>query len=485
MKCQYNYTLQHDHSKKLPKSTQSPLILSVNEIARAVNGRIIQLGPPGTICTDTRTLQPNQWFFAVTGDKFDGHDFITTDLINKGCVGVIGNRVCSNWDSGFVQIEGNNTVDSLMLMACYVRDNVFSSKSVVGVTGSVGKTTTKTMIALALDSGGGGVVYSSHGNWNNRIGVALSLIGAPRDAEVLVLEMGMSKKGEILELARIARPTVSVVLNVGPAHLENFESLEEIALAKSEIFRDAKPGDVCVLNGDDPLVSSLPVPHGVMKVLFGRKMGCDVRLVVAESVDAGLGVRVILEKDEETVEFVIPSPGLHLALNSCAAAAAVATLFGISLSQIGNSFSKFTPVKMRFELEVTTNGIKIINDVYNASPLSTISAINSLKSIHCNGERVAILGDMLELGPTEMESHEDVLRHCIDSDIKLVCLAGRRFYNAARCINSDKIRIVYGYDAGNLALKVVNMLNCNDVVLVKGSRGMKMEIVVDAIKAMK
>lgn len=246
---------QHD-PRNLP-------LWTATEIAEAVNGRIVKWGSPGTISTDTRTLEPNQWFFAIAGENFDAHDFITPELSGKGCVGVIGNRVRENWNKGFIEISGD-TVNSLVKMANYARRHRFHG-ALVGVTGSVGKTTTKSMIALAIESLGNRV-YQSPGNWNNRIGVALSLIGIPRNAGSVILEMGMSAKGEILELARMARPSIRVILNVGPSHLENFASLAEIALAKGEILEEVGPGDVCVLNADDPLVMSLPIPYGIKKV---------------------------------------------------------------------------------------------------------------------------------------------------------------------------------------------------------------------------
>ncbi|KAK3222520.1 hypothetical protein Dsin_009545 [Dipteronia sinensis] len=242
----------------------------------------------------------NQWFLAVTGEHLDGHDFISPELYSKGCVGIVGNRVCNNWDKGFVHVEGNdnvNSINSLINMACYARNKMLNVV-LVGVTGSVEKSTRKRMIALSLENLGIDV-FESYGNWNNRIGVALSLIGIDMNVDIAVLEMGMSGKREILELARMAKPQIRVVLNVGASHLECLTSLEEVAMAKGEIFRDAKSGDVCILNGDDPLVTSLPVPHGVRKVLFGQQMGCDVRLVAAENTDGGLGVRVVLEKGKE------------------------------------------------------------------------------------------------------------------------------------------------------------------------------------------
>ncbi|PKH57137.1 hypothetical protein CRG98_050299, partial [Punica granatum] len=460
-------------------STTSPLALwTASEIAEAVGGRIVKWGPPGTVSADTRTLRPGEWFFAISGKNFDAHDFVNPQLREKGCVGVIGNRVCEDWDKGFVQVSGDSLV-SLTRMGSYARSRF--DGEVIGITGSVGKTTTKAMIALILESSNG-KVYQSPGNWNNEIGVALSLIGIPRSADIVVLEMGMSGKGEILELARVARPSIRVILNAGASHLEKFRNLEEVAVAKGEIFEEAKLGDACVLNADDPLVAGLQIPDGVRKALFGRKNGSDIRLVAAEGTDGGLGVQVVLENVDEMVEFVIPSPGPHLALNACAAAA-VGTLLGVSLGQVGSSLSKFTPVKQRSELEVAENGIKMINDVYNANPISTKAAIDLLKGIECNGRRVAILGDMLELGGSDNEFHELMLRYCLDCCVDIVGLVGSRYIRAARNAPLRKeSNIIYACDADSMAVEIVKMLNPNDVVLVKGSHGMKMEKVVEAIR---
>ncbi|XP_043715118.1 UDP-N-acetylmuramoyl-tripeptide--D-alanyl-D-alanine ligase-like [Telopea speciosissima] len=452
---------------------------SVTEIAEAVNGKIVKWGPSGTISTDSRNLKPGQWFFTIVGKNFDAHDFVNPELRSKGCIGVIGNRICEEWDMGFVQVE-ENTLIALEKMAMYARKRFHGR--VVGVTGSVGKTTTRAMIAHALESLGS--IHQTQGNQNNEIGVGLSLIGLPQNVKVSVLELGMSEKGEILKLTRMCQPSLRIILNVGPSHLVNFGSLEEVARAKGEILMEAKPGDVCVLNADDPRVMNLPVPEGVEKVFFGQRIGCDVRLVSAESTDDGNGVRVILERSTEVVEFVIPTPGLHLALNACAAAA-VAVRLGVSLSQVGVSLSRFVPVPMRLELEMAPNGIKIINDVYNANPTSTRAAIDLLKTIDCKGKRVAILGDMLELGPAEIEAHRDILKLCFDSHIDLVALVGKRLSTVAEDLDLLRKRnaICTLYPEA-LALPITEKLASNDVVLVKGSRGMRMEKVVGAIKEM-
>lgn len=184
------------------------------------------------------------------------------------------------------------------------------------------------------------------------------------------------------------------------------------------------------------------------------------------------------------VKFVIPSPGLHLALDACAAAA-VATLLGVSLAQVGTSLSKFAPVHMRSELQVARSGITIINDAYNANPISTRAAIDLLKGIACDGKRVAILGDMLELGSVEIESHQRILSYCREACIDLIGLAGYRFLKAAEKMNLIKADyIVVAECAVILSQKIVKRLKCNDVVLVKGSRAMQMEKVVDVIRMM-
>ncbi|KAK4371269.1 hypothetical protein RND71_010744 [Anisodus tanguticus] len=413
-------------------SPNSPL-WTISDIVTAVNGKIIKWGPPGTICTDTRTLEPGQWFLPLVGQNFDAHNFITPELATKGCVGVIGKWV-------------------------YER--------------SVGKTTTKTMVALVLESVG--TVCCSPGNWNNEIGVGLSFIGMSRDVGFGVLEMGMSKKGEILELARMCRPDVRVILNVSAAHLENFANLEEVSVAKGEILREAMIGDVCVLNGDDPLVMSLPVPVGVEKVLFGRKLGCDVRLVSSEIVNGGCSIQIVLEGFNEMVKFVISSPGLHLPIN-----AAVASALGVPLALAGESLSRSKPVHRRSELEVAENGITIINDVYNASPASTQAAIDLLRNIDCKGKRVAILGDMLELGPTEFEFHELMIQSCCNAHFDVVALVGTRFISAAESIDCAQeikdIKLICTTDGHQMASKIISYLNSGDIVIVKGSRQIGME----------
>lgn len=237
-------------------------VWDAHSIARAVKGRVVTEGLPGSICIDTRSLYPGQWFLALSGLNFDGHQFLH-EARRKQCAGVIANWVPHGWADGFVQVEGE-LLKALQVLSSDLR--LRYQGTVVAITGSAGKTTTRAMTALALQ-GLGGHVHETRGNLNNHIGVPLSLLMLKSTSVACVLEMGMNHKGEIQELAEIAKPDVRVLLNVGPAHLEHFPGgLEEVAAAKGEIFENAQPGDLCVVNADDPLVMSVTVPAGVKLV---------------------------------------------------------------------------------------------------------------------------------------------------------------------------------------------------------------------------
>ncbi|GLJ34722.1 hypothetical protein SUGI_0698720 [Cryptomeria japonica] len=494
----------------LDEQSQLGIVLTATEIAEATGGQVIKAGPPGSICTDTRNIKPGQWFLALTGPRFDGHQFLQSALA-KSCAGVVGNRVCENWPRGFVKVE-ENTLTALHKLGSSARKKF--KGPVVGITGSTGKTTTRAMIALVLESLGH--IHQTSGNQNNHIGVPLTLISMPMHSKACVLELGMNHSGEIQELARISEPCVRVVLNVGPAHMENFTSLEEIGRAKGEIFLEARSGDICILNADDPLVMALHLPDGVQRVLFGSKLGCDVRLIAAKSIQGGHAIQVTLEhcssanvelekdnlqhkksvtesRDSEGVEccqqsnsrvvFEIPSPGQHLGMNACAAAA-VAVSLGVSLTQVGKALSKFSPVNMRLSMETFENGITIINDTYNANPMSMVAALDILHSVECKGRKVALLGDMFELGISGKKAHADILKICQEIGIQLLGVAGLHFMEAVNVVDmaSSELCTLSALNSESLALQIRKKLNKGDVVLVKGSRGMQMEIVVKAIK---
>ena len=440
------------------------MILHDHELAAATGGTLVAPGPPGPLGTDSRRLAPGTWFVALSGDRFDGHDFLGMAR-DCGCAGAIARHVPAGWDRGFVQVADG--LGALQDVARHVRAGF--AGPVVGITGSAGKTTTRALTALAL--AGLGPVHATEGNLNNHIGLPLTILRAPVDDAAWVLEMGMSGFGEIDLLQDIGGPTVRVVTNVGAAHLEGVGSLDGVARAKGELFAGARPGDTCVLNADDPRVSSLPVPAGVRVLRYGASQGCDVRLTDAVVDPDTLCTRFRIEAGPAVVRGTIPAPGAYLAENA-AAAVAVAVALRAPLEGMGARFSAYAPVGMRLRIEPGPAGSRVLNDAYNANPLSVGATLRTLAAIP--GRRVALLGDMLELGTHERALHAEVLAGALGLGLDLVGTVGPRFAAAATQLD-DGARVFAAPTPEALADGVRHALDATTTVLVKGSRGLAME----------
>ena len=445
------------------------MILRADEIAAATGGTLVHHGPPGDIGTDSRRIGPGVWFLALVGDRFDGHTFLP-HAAAAGCAGAIATATPEGWESGLVLVP--DTLRALQDIARYARASF--QGPVVGLTGSAGKTTTRALIALALE--GMGRVHQTEGNLNNHIGVPLTVLRAPVDAAVWVLEMGMNHPGEIDVLQDIARPTVRLVTNVGPAHLEGCGgTLGGVAAAKGELFAGARPGDVCIVNADDPRVAALPVPAGARVIRYGVARDADVRLTDAAVDPMALVTRFRVEADEGVVLGQLPGPGLHLAHNA-AAAVAVASALRVSFDGLGARLARYQPVGMRLRIEDGPGGIRVLNDAYNANPMSMAASLRALAAIP-DVRKVALLGDMLELGPSEAEAHAEVLTLANSLGLDLVGLAGPRFAAAA----AGDPGVIAAADANELADRVRDALRPGDLVLLKGSRGLQMERVLTAL----
>ena len=325
------------------------MILRDEDIASGTGGRLVRPGSPGFISTDSRRLAPGQWFLALSGERFDGHDFLPHAMA-AGCAGAIARFVPEGWTAGFVQVDDG--LQALQSLASWVREGFRGP--VVGLTGSAGKTTTRAMIALVLgagDSTAHKVIHATEGNLNNHVGVPLTILGAPVDADVWVVEMGMNHSGEIHRLQEICRPTVRLVTNVGPAHVEGCGSMEGVARAKGELFAGARPGDVCVVNADDARVASLPIPEGIRVLRYGSQKGVDIRLTDAVVDPVTLATRFRVETPGDgVVRGQLSSPGLHLATN-VAAAIAVGVALHVDPGDMAERLARYSPVGMRLRVE--------------------------------------------------------------------------------------------------------------------------------------
>lgn len=445
------------------------MIFCGEEIARATRGELVIDAPAGPVGTDTRRLQPGMWFLALSGDRFDGHDFLPLAAA-AGCAGVIARHVPQGWSTGFVRVA--DPLLALQDLARYARDGFLGP--VIGITGSAGKTTTRALVALAVEAPG--PVHQTEGNLNNHVGVPLTILRAPAEAAAWVIEMGMNHLGEIHVLQDIARPTVRLITNVGAAHLEGVGSLEGVAQAKGELFAGARPGDVCCVNMDDARVAGLPIPEGVRVLRYGSSPGCDVRLTDAVVDPVELVTRFRVEVGEKAVLGVIKTPGLHLAHNATAAVA-VAVALRLPLEGLGRRLGRYEPVGMRMRIEAGPGGLRVINDAYNANPISMAASLRTLAAIQ-GARRVALLGDMLELGAAEEEAHREALSLALSLGLDGLGVAGPRFSAAAAALG---VAVPAASDAESLAALVGPALQPGDVVLLKGSRGMAMERILQAL----
>jgi UDP-N-acetylmuramoyl-tripeptide--D-alanyl-D-alanine ligase len=442
------------------------MTFDADALARASAGRVLRPGGAGPLCTDSRALRAGDWFVALRGPRFDGHDFVGAAW--AAGAGVIVDHVPADLAGPCVAVD--DTRRALQDVARTVRE-AFRGP-VVGLTGSAGKTTTRALCALAL--GGSFRVHATEGNLNNDIGLPLTLVATPPEATALVLELGTSSPGEIAALAAIATPTVRLVVNVGPAHLEELGGIEGVAREKCALFDSARPGDVCVVNEDDEWLRDAVLPAATRRLSFGTAASCDVRLVSADVDATDLTTRAVYEGAFGTRAVRLGVPGAHVALDG-AAAVAVAMALGVPAADAVDALARYAPVGMRQRIERTASGVVVVNDTYNANPTSVRASLVALRDLP--GRRVAVLGDMLELGADEDGWHREVLEFALSLALDRVVVCGPRMARNA------PVGVEVAADVDAVAKDLGATLRPGDSVLVKGSRGARMERVVAALLA--
>lgn len=445
------------------------------EILAATGGRLVA----GTrrevftgVSTDSRQLQSGELFVALVGERFDGHDFAAR-AVERGAAGVVVSRPTMVPTGAVIMVP--DTGKALQDVACFHRRRF--NLPVVAVTGSNGKTTTKDMIATVL--GAKMPVLKTTANYNNEIGLPLTLLGLTERHRAAVVELGMRGKGQIAALAAVALPTIGVVTNVGETHLGLLGSVDNIAAAKRELV-EALPADgVAILNADDDRVAAMAAAAPGKVVLYGCGPASEVRATAVKATSSGLSF--MLMAAGETVVMNIPVPGRHNVYNALAAAAVALTL-GLSLADIAAGLRAFTPSGMRLNI-FSTESYVVINDAYNASPMSMAAAIETLSEIS-QGRKVAVLGDMLELGHAAAAAHQRVGDLLADQGVALVVTVGRDAAYIAEQARRRGVPAVYSVQEHAAAREILRQqLRPGDTILVKGSRGMHMENVLDMFAA--
>ena len=438
-----------------------------SEIAKAAGGTFSEEAEVNGVCIDSRIAEKGMVYIAIRGEKFDGHDFTKNALENGAEGAVIAHDV--DCEGNFIRVA--DTRKALLDLAHWFRCTF--DIPVVGVTGSVGKTTTKEMTCAVLSEKFRTI--KTEGNLNNDIGLPRTLLRFEEDTEAAVIEMGMSHKGEISVLARTTEPTVAIISNIGVSHLENLGSRENILKAKLEILEGLRDGCPIVLNGDDAyLVSAKIENHPV--VYFGIDDPiCDYRAVDIQQNDYSTSFTVLFDGDKEQ-KIVIPTIGIHHVYNALSAFSA-GMLLGVTPEQAAVGLSKYIPSGMRQKMH-EVNGIKFIEDCYNASPDSQRAALKMLSGIRAD-RKIAVLGDMLELGAISEESHKNAGLLAAKNKVDILMTYGERSQltaeNAAEC----GVPYVRSFlDKKELADELFKELRKGDAVLFKASRAMALEDVI-------
>ncbi len=461
---------------------RAPSPWTLDDVVRASDARVLRRGRGDRflrVMTDTRALAPGDLFVALVGEQHDAHRF-AADAVSAGATGLVVARpveLPSATDVTVLQVS--DTLRALQDLAADLRRRV--APCVLAVTGSNGKTTTKEMLASILAHAGDPArVRKTQGNLNNLIGVPLTLLGLAGDETHAVIEMGMNAPGEIRRLTEIADPDVGLITNVGPAHLEGLGSVEGVARAKGELFATMRPEATAIVNAEDPHVAPLGAAFPGRRIAFGagtaitaERVSCDARGTAA--------FRLRLEGDAIDVQLQIP--GRHNVMNALAAAAAAWSV-GVAPEAIRAGLGAATSVGNRMGVITIANGVTIVDDSYNANPASVAAALRSLAEAPAS-RRIAVLGDMLELGTASAAQHRAV--GTLAGRLGLAALylhgdfAGETAAGAAEGMARDAIHL--GANHAAIAAALTADTRRGDWVLVKGSRGQRMEEVVRLLGA--
>ncbi|MCK6075497.1 UDP-N-acetylmuramoyl-tripeptide--D-alanyl-D-alanine ligase [Paenibacillus silvae] len=432
------------------------------------------------VFTDSRKPVKGSLFIPLVGERFDGHEFVQTCL-EQGAAGAMWQKDHGLPPQGAVIIVEDTLAALQSLASAYLAE---SQASVVGITGSNGKTTTKDIVDALLSTTF--KVHKTQGNFNNHIGLPLTVLSMPEDTEIIILEMGMSGRGEIKELSLIAQPDAAIITNIGESHLLQLGSRLEIARAKAEIAAGLKKNGLLIYNGDEPLIaqvlgeSETRQPENMQRFTFGLQAGNDD---YATGLMNAQNSMVFTTKQSGEKAYTLPLLGTHNVVN-CLAAMAVARHFGVTSENMAEGLSQLKLTGMRIEVTQAVSGLTLLNDAYNASPTSMKAAIDVLEGLKGYRMKVAVLGDMLELGPQEERLHHEIGMYITPAKVDRVLVYGPLSLHIAEGARKHmETDAVHAFDSKEaLTRHLLEHLHARDVVLFKASRGMKLEDVVQVLQ---
>jgi len=450
----------------------------VSELLTAVKGKLISGIPENyilNISTDSRTIKTGDFFLPLQGEKFDGHNFIPEAIV-KGAVGTLvekGRSIPQEKKNNFMIIEVKNTLEALQNLARYIRKKF--NPLVIAITGSNGKTTTKEMLGNILQKNAPTLV--NYANWNNQIGLPLTLLQLKPEHRYCILEMGTNHPGEIASLAKIAEPQIGIITNIGKTHLQFFETVDRVLKEKTSLAKFLSSDGEIIYNADDPLLNKFP--FSLRKTGFAIiEEGVSVRASrIKERSD---GNDFFLHFNQEKEKIFLPLPGRFNVYNALSAAAC-AWRTNVDPETIIHQLETFSSLPQRMGIIRLPSGAVLLDDCYNANPDSMREAIDSFFKLFPDKEKILVLGDMLELGEKSKEEHYALGKYIALSAVESVFLYGKEILALAKGIRENNgTQEIYIFDEKNeLTKKLGNYLQPGKAIFFKASRLMKLEEVVE------
>ena len=426
------------------------------------------------VTTDSRKITDGVLFIALKGENFNG-EYFAEEALKKGAAAVIMSKTAKNFPNSKIILKVDDTLTAYQQIAKSWRDRF--KIPVVAVTGSNGKTTTKDLTAAALNSLG--TIQKTSANYNNEIGVPLTLLGITEKTKAAVVEIGMRGLGQIESLSKIVQPNIGIVTNVSETHIEILGSMENIAKAKGELVEAIPEGGTIILNADNEFTADMKklAKPGVKIITYGIEKPSDLtaeNIVIEDSATS-----FDLKYNGEIFKFSVPVIGRHNVSNALAAIAAGLTA-GLSIKDIQEGFSTLVTTKMRFEV-IRRDGVTIVNDAYNASPASMRAAIQTVAEVY-DGRKIAVLGDMLELGTVAEKAHREIGAELVKNNFDILITLGelgKFIAEGAKDAGLKNIFVTSTHEEA--AKKIISIMQKDDTILFKASHGMHMEKIIELI----